>query len=396
MNWLDDILSCTFESEAPERFFWWSGIASISAVVRRRIYIERYYYKLYPNVYIILVGPSGLRKSVPISLAEKLVSRINCTRVLNGRASIQAVIKELGKAYTCEDGSIVTDATGFLISPELDTMLIKDDQVPTILMDLYDTHTKERWKNVLVGKDNKGDTLKNVYLTILGASNETNLVGAMPKTATEGGLVARTNIILEERKRRINSLITEPLIIPNITGLSKRLFQISNLEGNFIFGDGIAVKFDRWYNSFMTLDSMDKTGTLDRLPDTILKIAMCISLANKDDLILLESDIEEAISKCQETIVGMRKVFLGSGEHNLARPTAHILRILIARPDHKQTRKRLLRELMGEADAIDLDRIVDTLNQRDCIDIINIGGEISYSLKEETVDQYKNILKEVG
>jgi hypothetical protein len=394
MNWLNDILECTKESEAPERYFWWSAISSISAVVRRRIYLDRHYYKLYPNVYIILVGPSGLRKSVPITLAEKLVSVINCTRVLNGRASIQAVIKELGKAYTCEDKSLITDATGFLISPELDTMLIKDDQVPTILMDLYDTHTKERWKNVLVGKDNKGDTLKNVYLTLLGASNETNLISAMPRTATEGGLIARTSIILEEKKRLINSLITKPDSVPNIQALSKRLFEVSNLEGKFIFDNGIDIKFDKWYKSFMTLESMDRTGTLDRLPDTILKVAMNISLASKDDLVITLPDLDEAIWKCQETIVGMRKVFLGSGEHSLAKPTAHVLRILVSKKEHKISRMRLLQSLYGEADAIDLDRIIDTFKQSGIIDVENVGGEVWYSLKEEVINQYQSILKQ--
>lgn len=396
MSWLKMILDSTAESESPERYFYWSGIAAISAVVRRRIFLDRFYYKLYPNVYIILVGPSGLRKSVPISLAEKLVYKINCTRVLNGRASIQAVIKELGKAYTCEDKSIITDAIGFLISPELDTMLVKDDQVPTILMDLYDTHTKERWKNVLVGKDNKGDTLKNVYLTLLGASNETNLVGAMPKTATEGGLIARTSIILEEKKRRINSLITSPKIIPNLITLSKRLFEISNLEGEFKFDTTVDIKYEKWYNSFMTLESMDKTGTLDRLPDTILKVAMNISMSNKDELVILQADLDEAIWRCQETLVGMRKVFLGSGEHNLARPSAMILRFLISHKEHQMSRMQVLKKLYGEADAIDLDRIVDTLNQSGFIELVNVDGEVYYKLKEELVGRYETILKQSG
>lgn len=394
MSWLNDILECTKESESPERYFWWSAIAAISAVIRRRIYLERHYYKLYPNLYIILVGPSGLRKSVPISLAEKLVNRINCTRVLNGRASIQAIIKELGKAYTCEDKSIITDAVGFLVSPELDTMLVKDDQIPGILMDIYDTYTKDKWKNTLVGKDNKGDNLKNIYLTLLGASNETNLMGIMSRQTTEGGLLARTLIILEEKKRRLNALVRRPDIVPNIQTLSKRLYEISNISGVFKFESRAGDKFEKWYDSYMLLESMDKTGTLDRLPDMALKVAMNISLSKKDELILTWDDIEEAIWVCQETIVGMRKVFLGSGEHSLAKPTAHVLRILVGRPDHKISRMRLLRDLYGEADAIDLDRIVDTMSQCGAIDVVNINGECFYQLKEEIIEQYKSILKE--
>ena len=394
MSWLDDVLLSTEESESPQRYYWWASIAAISAVVRRRIYIERYYYKLYPNLYILLVGPSGVRKSTPISLVQKLVIRVDCTRVLAGRASIQAIIKELGKAYTCEDKSVITDAIGFLISPELDTMLIKDDSIPGLLMDLYDTHTKDTWKNILVGKDNKGDNLNNIYLTLLGASNETNLTGTMTKSTTDGGLVARMCVILEEHKSRINSLIIPPRVIPDINKLSARLFDISNLIGTFKFADGVDFKYDRWYKSFMKLESMDKTGTLNRLPDTILKVAMCISLAKRDELFITESDLEEAIYRCKETIVGMRKVFLGSGEHSLAKPTAHILRLLVGKIEHRISREKLLQALWGEADAIDLDRIVDTLCQAGAIEIEKIDNETYYSLKSSVLESYNTILKE--
>lgn len=393
MNWIKEILKSTASSEAPERYFWWAAVSAISAVTRRRIFLERWHYKLYPNLYVILVGPSGLRKSIPISLAQKLVERVDCTRVFSGRASIQAIIRELGKAYTLENKQIITDSIGFLLAPELDNLLVEDDHAPNLLLDLYDTFTKDKWKNIL--KSTSTDNLKNVYLTMFGASNETNLSLALPKSTTQGGLLARMSIVLEERKRLLNPLVRRPQFIPDYEELSKRLFEVSNLQGEFRWDNSVGEHYENWYNSFMTLESLEKTGTLDRLGDTVLKVAMCISLSYKNDLVFLKDDIDEAIFRCQECQTGMRKVFLGSGEHSLARATAHVLRILITRPNHMISRGKLLTQLFGEADVVDLDRIIDTLVQAGAVECIKQGmEEMVYKMSDETVSKFGRFVEE--
>lgn len=392
--WIKQVLNATEESESPVRYFYWSAISAISAVARRNIYLDKYYYILYPNLYVLLVGESGLRKGVPISLAQKLVSKINCTRVLSGRGSIQGIIKNLSQTFTLPDRSLITDAIGFLVSSEFDAMLVKDDSAFTLLTDLYDTHFKTDWKNII--KVAGTDHLKNIYLSLIGASNETNLMSAIPKNAIGGGFVARTIIVLEEKRRLLNDLTERPKVIPDYDALAKRLFEISNIKGEFKYDNLGKELYQHWYASFMKVESMDKTGTLERIHDTILKVAMCISLSRKNDLVLLKDEIEEAIEECLNCTAGMKKVFLGSGEHSLAKPTAMVLKMLIINPEHKLSRKRLLTELYGTADAYDLDRIIDTLSQSGAIDSYQNGKDVYYIMKNEIVNQYSRIIKEMN
>src|SRR5574343_1347225 len=98
MGWIQQVLEEHSESESPQRFYYWSAMSAISACVRRNICLERYHYKLYPNIYVFVVARSGLRKGPPIALAQKLMNKVQCTKVIEGRASIQAVIRDLGKA----------------------------------------------------------------------------------------------------------------------------------------------------------------------------------------------------------------------------------------------------------------------------------------------------------
>src|ERR1700751_1296 len=123
-SWIQELLNETSESESPEQYLYWSGLCAIAATVNKKVYMDKWIYKLYPNIYVFLTGDSGLRKGMPVSLARSLVEKINCTRVLAGRGSIQGVVKELGKAYTLGDGGILKEAYGFICSGEFSSFLV--------------------------------------------------------------------------------------------------------------------------------------------------------------------------------------------------------------------------------------------------------------------------------
>src|SRR3972149_10119071 len=63
--------------ESPTSFLFWSGIATLSAVVRRKLSIRFGTRSLYPNFYIILVARTGAaRKGAPIKAAEAFARTI--------------------------------------------------------------------------------------------------------------------------------------------------------------------------------------------------------------------------------------------------------------------------------------------------------------------------------
>src|SRR6478736_4398036 len=94
MTWLDKLLSQHNELESPTNFWLWGGLASISAVVKDNVWIDRQIYKLYPNIYVMFHAESGLKKGPPISMAKQLVRGVGGTRIISGRSSIQGILKE--------------------------------------------------------------------------------------------------------------------------------------------------------------------------------------------------------------------------------------------------------------------------------------------------------------
>src|SRR5574343_321589 len=59
-NWLRAYVAFTADSESPDDFHFWTGVATIAGALRRRVWIDMRKFQWTPNFYIILVGPPGI------------------------------------------------------------------------------------------------------------------------------------------------------------------------------------------------------------------------------------------------------------------------------------------------------------------------------------------------
>ena len=395
MSWIEQVLSATDESESPLRFYYWGGLTALSAVVRKNVYLDRFYYKLYPNIYTLFVAKSGLRKGSPVTLTRSLIEEVKCTRVVLGRSSMPQIIKDLSKAYSTEDGKVIKDAHGFIVSGELAAFFVKDPDALTILTDLYDTHAYEKeWRNALKGTGT--DHLKSPCITLLGATNEDHFSEAIPPNAVGGGFIARTFLIFEDKRRGINPLLTAPANLVTIKDLAAHLHDVAKVVGRFRLATPAEHLFDKWYRDFCTQDHNDPTGTLERVHDGILKVSMLLSLAEDADLIIHKKHLEESIEECLRCTGGMKQVTMGQGKSSLALATKLVLQELIRRPDHRIDRQKVLQKFWGQFDAFDLDRIAETLEGAGAITIQKAGKQTVYALKSSTLEQYTKYKAEVN
>lgn len=391
MTWLEKILLATKESESPTKYWYWSGLIAISAVANNKVFLDKFYYKLYPNIYVILIGRSGMRKGPPVALARMLVEEVDNTRVISGRNTIQSIIKDLSVAITKPAGGPpIIDSIGALFAPEFASFMIQDPQALTVLTDLHDPH--KEWVNTTKGGG--AERLKNPCLTLMGASNETHFKDAVPDNALGGGFIGRTFLIWADKKANVNPLTERPVEFLPTSELAIRLKEISKLRGSFEWTANGRQLYNDWYRDFSENDYSDNTGTLDRIHDNILKVAMLLSLSRGDNLLLDEPDIREAITVCIEHVPGARKVTMGGGKNPLARGTAIVLKELIANPEHRILHSKLLSNHWGEFDTFDLDRIAESLIQQRAITVEQSGPNKWYILSSKVLENYSKLKKE--
>ena len=393
-SWLDLLVSSTAELESPKRFYYWSGIAAISAIVRKNVWLDRFSYTLYPNVYVLLVSAkSGLRKGNPVSFAKSIVERVGTTRIVSGRNSVQGVIRDLSQQITIVNPGmpplILNDAQAFLCAPELDSFMVRDEQGLSILTDLYNTHENDKeWKNSLKGSP--VEALRNPCITFLAASNEALLEGLIKDKDIEGGFVARTMIVHESARRLKNSLMFKPSKLVSREDLSNELLRLKQVKGEFAISESVRKLHDEWYHSLNEQDYDDKTGTMERIQDHVLKVAMLISLSKSNNLIIDQATMDEATDRCMECMVGTRKTTMSVGRAETADAVGRVLKILINSEKFIIERSKLMAQLRNDVSVMMLNQVLDDLgpNGRNIVIAGRLDGKIYYQLKDEVAQTY--------
>lgn len=393
MAWLDDVLDATEESESPKQFFYWSALATVSAVLKRNVYIDRFYYTMYPNIYVMLIAKSGMKKGVPVALAKELAARVKGTRIFAGRNSVQGIIAELAGGKTNPDGTITKDACGFMLASEFSSFLVHDPQTLTILTDLYDSNYNAEWANNLKGGR---EQLKGLALTMLAASNPTHFQESVPKHAMNGGFVARTLLIYGDKRANVNSLMYAPKTRINLDELAKPLIEMTKLKGEISFTDEAKQEYDRWYRAYvqhLDKNQSDDTGTADRLTDNVLKVAMLIAIAREQGLIITTDNIQEAVEHCASFRAGLRSVKHGTGRSDDAPLIREVMERIVSAKDYIAYRSVILQEMMGDLDHITLDRIITTLEEAKLVETIVVKKKTAYTMPADKRQWYDNFKK---
>lgn len=383
MSWINLLYEATDDAETPRSFVFWAGICSISAVVSPNVFLNKAgKYHLHPNIYCLLVAKSGLGKSLPISISKKLVSMVGNTRIISGRSTIQKIIKDLSHATTDEKTGVAKfkDARGYIASGEFATSVQRDVDLFTILTDLYDTHANaDGWVNST--KTGGAEFLKAPCITLFSGASPEHFEDYIPKVNIMGGFIGRTLLIYEEKRWKIDSLTDEDAPDIDYDMLVTHLKAIQCLRGGFKWSKEGKERFNDWFYEFRPKDHDDKTGTAERFPDHILKVAMCLSLSKGVELILRDEDIEESLRYCLRLRHSVKVLTSSHGKSNTAPQTKAALEIILKSPEAKISREALLQRGFGDFNASELDSIVETLIQTGFISQTGTR-EIIYAVSE--------------
>lgn len=397
MSFLNDLLESTKELESPRSFWYWSGLATISAIVKDNLWLNRGdAYKLYPNIYVMLYAVSGLRKGPPVALAKTLVTKVNNTRIISGRSSIQGILKELGTAQTQPGGKVNAKSVAFIVASEFTSSLVNDPAAMTILTDLYDRHYNEGdYKSLLKMESFQ---LKDPTLTMLVATNDAHFDDFVGQKDIQGGFIGRTFVIAEEEVNKLNSLAYKLDNPPKEENFIPYLKQLSTLKGEMHYGPGADKRFDDWYMDFYSTIAKskvkDETGTIQRFGDSVLKVAMLTALARAPDLIVTIDDIDSALKESERFIKSVRKTTLGKkGKSSLAFQKALIITELLEREGHQATRSMLMRKHWMHFGATELDEIMLSLEQAGLVTMEARGSQIVYMVPDDGIEHLIEYMK---
>lgn len=419
MAWLDDVLECHKEFESPASFWKWGALASVSAVLKDQVWLDQQLYKLYPNIYVMFHADSGLKKGPPVGMAKKLVTLVNNTHVISGRSSIQGILKELGGAQTQPGGKVVSKSTAFICSSELSSSIVEDKVATTILTDLYDrVYNEGEWKSLLKMESFK---LVSPTITMLTATNEAHSTDFFSGKDIRGGYFARTFIIYEDARHTINSLAGRVSNRPDYAQLSNYLKELSKLKGEIkplssweesdyypikeekedgkvFYFSHVGKQYDNWYTNFIRTISeskvKDTTGTLNRFGDSVLKVAILLSLSRSPELEINPDALTEAINECEKLVGNIRRTTFGrEGRSTLAPQKLLLIEELLSRDTHSISKVQLNKKYWMHASDKEWDEITHDLIVGKMLVVDNPGGQIVYRMPDEQVKEMTEFMK---
>lgn len=396
-NWIDDVLSEFSDVETPRSWIYWSLLCAIAASAASNYTLVAFKGKVtyLPNLYVILLGKSGLGKKLPVDLAANLVRESATTRVIYGRSSIQAVVQEASRAQTREGKSPILDARMFIVNGELSTAIIEDPDSLTILTDIYDHH--KEWINKLKGDGN--EKLKNTATTCLFGSSPAHFYDSIPQVNIEGGYIGRNLVISEEARWKDLDMFGDDELesfFP-FEKYKAHLEAIGSSGGRIVPDSSAKEVLNLWRRKWREHEVDDVTGFLPRVPDHVIKVAMCLCLAEYDKTLIITAEhILQAIEKVTGLEYGAKKATEGLGSDPLSRQTKMVLDFLVTAPGNELKRKQLLVKGYGHYNSVVLDTIINDLAEKDWITKIRLpAGKNSdwiIRLRGEPLAAYKKFL----
>jgi hypothetical protein len=277
-GFLRDYVEHTRGMEAPTPFHFGVALALLGATLRRRVWVDQGYYKVWPAIQILLVGPSGkVKKSTSASYGVAIVTELFENppfNVLPDEGSGEALKTELAQ-LTKRTG----EASGLLYVSELATFLGKQEynvNLVQTLTDLFDSRASKRRRTQARGNER----MENIALTFIGCSNEDWLGDALPHSAFGGGFFGRMLVFYQPDTDRHVSRPVPP------TAEARESLVASLSEARFVAGEAVLTagadrEFDRIYREVKRDWPEDErlVPFWERFGDHVLRLAMLISVS---------------------------------------------------------------------------------------------------------------------
>ncbi len=135
----------------------------------------------------------------------------------------------------------------------------------------------------------------------------------------------------------------------------------------------------------------DDTGTMNRFGDSVLKVAMLLSLARSPELYIDEQSMQLAIEYCEKLIGNVRSMTHGKkGLSEAKNIKSLIIAEFLARESHQISRAMLLKQMWSHyKEATELDDIMQSFDQAGMIKTQTIGNQIIFIMPDSQVVELK-------
>lgn len=310
---LQEYLEYVEDTESPRIYHIWSAISAVSAALGRRVYFPFGIGPIYPNEYILLVGPPATRKSTAINLAGKLIKKSTNIRI----APEDTAGKRQGLIAAMEDKSEEERTLEEIETADIATFLeeVGNHVTSVDISDRHSLYALASEFNIFIGQNSleminfltkvydgedytykiKSDmsVLKEPLMGLLGGTTPTSIAEAFPSETIGHGLMSRIILVFANKKYK-QIARPSPLnqdLENSIRGTLNYIYL--NLRGEFTETNKAHDASVEMYSEEIDIKDSRFVYYCDRRQTHHIKLCMALAAMKKSMTITMD-DIEEA------------------------------------------------------------------------------------------------------
>ena len=387
-GWLRRFVEHTRNMEAPTAFHFASALTVLGASLRRRVFVDQGYYKIYPAMRTMLVGPSGtVKKSTASGYAVKVGRAAGCYNNLMNTGSGEALLSQLAKLCKMQG-----ESTGLVYVSEMSTLINKSDyniSLVQLLTDLFDDADRKEKQTKSSGKE----ILDNIAVSCLLGTNEEFMVEALPPSALAGGMMSRFLTWYQEDTDRE---FPRPVLadVKEYDGLVGDLTRVGFVKGPAYTNPSADKWYEAWYRGRKNRRPVNErlAAFWQRMPDHLLRLGMLFSVSDNPDqresVEITESHLIQAEGVLTWILKYLPRVYAYVDVTGYGKETQRIITFIRNRGGYVSG-SELGRKMSGRMSARLLDEHLTTLTRQNIIERIKAtpweSSEYGYRLvrKEE-------------
>jgi hypothetical protein len=341
-DFIQGYVNYTRNQEATEKIHTWVALSVIAGALERKVWISMGHFVVYPNLYTLIVGESGVvRKSTSTGIGINLLRELDDFKFMSERVTDRSLIDQMRSAKVTfqHEGTDTVQSAVFCYASELIVFMREiSGSISELLTTFWDCNKVFSYQTKADGEI----IIPSPCLNMLGASTPTWLRRAIPGDEMEGGLASRILFVHEENHSQ--KFIAWPKKENNEASEMRRkliddLKQIHSLVGEFAFTRAAHDFYEDWYKDYMTspprfTDPRFK-GYHGRKSIYVLKIAMLLSISESNSLVGEIDHISRAIELLEDLEEPMLRAFGSVGENRLASGMERVIAKLKEGPMHQ-------------------------------------------------------------
>ena len=384
-NWLQVYNRWTLpRSEAPASMVLWAGLFTLASALKRKVCFPRALmgsYEIYPNLYCIFVGQPGVvRKSTTAGYAEELLLEVN--NILKDE-TMNISPTAISASKLIESISKTDDASLTIVSSEFSSFIgTSKEQMYELLTDIFDGKRKFDYAT----RAHSLELADQPVVNLLAATTPSWISKQPPEHFLGGGFASRV-IFVYETKRRQYKMYYDDVNYKEIEDLGKLLVadlaHITTLKGHFKHETPeLRNEMESWYKAHAEKGASDTrlSGYYERKHVHVHKVAMLLSVAERDDLIVTKAHFEAAKILLSEIEEKMPRALASIGTNPIGHHLYDMLDFI--RDREEVTKKTLMARFFRDLNREQISELIDSLEVLDHITVTPNGKNPSYKAKK--------------